>query len=118
MAPSRKLRVVIFLALIAVGYHWLGVWVFIIGIIAFMLYELLVPPPRSRKAPDYMKQAIDNSVGIFGRAYREFEPDPTSPTSSHAVGRNDPCPCGSGSGSGKKYKRCCGRAEITRRLVR
>ncbi len=111
MAASRKLRVILLLALIAGGYHWLGVWVFIIGIVAFMLYELLVPPPRYRKAPDYMKQATDNAVGIFGRAYREFEPDPTS---SHAVGRNDPCPCG----SGKKYKRCCGRAEMTRRPPR
>jgi preprotein translocase subunit SecA len=25
------------------------------------------------------------------------------------VGRNEPCPCG----SGKKYKKCCGRAEVT-----
>ena len=37
------------------------------------------------------------------------EPAAKSPKKSEAkVGRNDPCPCG----SGKKYKNCCGKAEL------
>jgi uncharacterized protein YecA (UPF0149 family) len=73
--------------------------VFFIGLVVFMLYELLVPPRRYRKfGPEQARQATDNRFGIFGRSYREDEPD----REPRRTGRNDPCPCG----SGKKYKHC------------
>jgi len=88
--------VLLLLAVVVGGYRWLGVASFAIGLIAFMLFELLNPPPRYRKfGADQIQQALDKS-------YREDEPDPES---SRKVGRNDPCPCG----SGVKFKRCCGR---------
>src|SRR5580658_1815559 len=101
MVRSRKLRLLLLIVLVVGGYRWLGVNIVFIGIVAFMLYELFLPPPRYRKFPDYMKQGLDNFVGIFGRSYSQYEPGPAS----HVAGRNDPCPCG----SGRKYKRCCGR---------
>jgi preprotein translocase subunit SecA len=60
---------------------------------------MLFPPPRYRKfGPEQAQQATDNRFGIFGRSYREDEPD----REPDRIGRNDPCPCG----SGKKYKHC------------
>jgi hypothetical protein len=92
MVRSRKLRLLLLIILVVGGYRWLGVNIVFIGIVAFMLYELFLPPPRYRKFPAYMKQGLDNFVGIFGRPYSQYEPDPAS----HVAGRNHPCPCGSG----------------------
>jgi hypothetical protein len=103
MVRSRKFRLLLLLIVIAGGYRWLGINIVFIGIVAFMLYELFLPPPRYGKFPDHMKQGLDNFVGIFGRSYSQYEPDPTP----RLAGRNDPCPCG----SGRKYKRCCGHAQ-------
>jgi SEC-C motif len=102
MVRSRKFRLLLLLIAIVAGYRLLGVTV-VVGIVAFMLYELFLPPPIYRKFPDHMKQAMENAVGIFGRSHAQYEPDPAS----SVAGRNDPCPCG----SGHKYKRCCGRTQ-------
>jgi SEC-C motif-containing protein len=100
---SRKLRVLLVLAIAVGGYHSLGIGILFTGLVAFMLYELLMPPSRYRKfGPDQIQQAVDQEWGHFGRSYREDEVDPAG---SPKVGRNDPCLCG----SGVKYKRCCGR---------
>ena len=102
MSRSRIVRLALVLVAVAVVYHWLGIISFAIGLLVFMLYELLVPPPRYRRfGSGQIQQAVDNKFGHFGRNYREDEPDPAR----HTVGRNDPCPCR----SGLKYKRCCGR---------
>jgi len=88
-------------------YHWLGSTLVFIGLIAFVLYELLFPPPRYRKfGLDQAQQATDNRFGIFGRSYREDVPD----REPHRIGRNNRCPCG----SGKKYKDCHLAQEETR----
>jgi uncharacterized protein YecA (UPF0149 family) len=86
-----------------VGYHWLGIGLLFVAVIAFVLYEFFAPPHQYRKVSmdEMMKQGIENGVGIFGKSFRQFEPDPLS----RPVGRNDRCPCGSGA----KYKRCCER---------
>src|SRR5436309_6724828 len=64
MASSRKLRVLLLIGIVAGGYHWLGVGVFFIGIIAFKRYELLMPPARYRKfGPDQIQQAVDLQWG-------------------------------------------------------
>ena len=102
MRRSRSARLVLVLVAAAIVYHWLGAASFAIGLLVFMLYELLVPPPRYRKfGPGEIQQAVDNRFGQFGWNYREDEPDPAR----LRVGRNDPCPCG----SGLKFKRFCGR---------
>ena len=36
------------------------------------------------------------------------------PLKKQKIGRNDPCPCG----SGKKYKQCCGKQRINKRLMK
>jgi hypothetical protein len=74
MVRSRKLRLLLLIILVVGGYRWLGVNIVFIGIVAFMLYELFLPPPRYRKFPAYMKQGLDNFVGIFGRSYSQYEP--------------------------------------------
>jgi hypothetical protein len=72
MARSLMLRVLLLLVLAACGYRWLGLYVVVIGLVAFMLYELLTPPRRYRTfGPDQMQEAVDNRFGIFGRFYRE-----------------------------------------------
>jgi preprotein translocase subunit SecA len=48
-----------------------------------------------------VRQAPRESRGGEGVAH-------TVRRSAPKVGRNDPCPCG----SGKKYKKCCGAAEV------
>ena len=99
---SRRLRVLLLIALSAGGYYWLGLYVLFAALIAFMLWELFMSPRRYRKfGLGQIQQAVDNRFGIFGRSYRE---DEIGPEFSPEVGRNDPCPCG----SGLKFKRCCG----------
>jgi hypothetical protein len=96
VVSARTLLVVVVLL---VGYRWLGSTFFFIGLAVFVLYEMLWPPSRYRRfGPGQTQEAMDNRFGIFGRSYREDEPD----REPHRIGRNDPCPCG----SGKKYKRC------------
>src|SRR5512138_2741154 len=99
---SRKPHLLLLLVLLVGGYLRFGSVALAIGLFAFILYEMLMPPPRHRVfGPDQIQEAVDNRFGHFGRAYREEEPEP-----DHLkIGRNDPCPCGSGA----KYKRCCGR---------
>jgi hypothetical protein len=59
---------------VPVGYHWLGISICAIGIIVFMLYELLTPPPRyGTFGPEQIQQAVDNRFGVFGKTYREDE---------------------------------------------
>jgi hypothetical protein len=99
---NRWARVVVVICTVAAGYHWLGIASFAIGLVVFMLYELLMPPPRYRTfGPGQIQEAIDNRFGHFGKAYREDEPPQMA---GRKVTRNDPCPCG----SGLKFKRCCG----------
>jgi len=74
MIRSRSPRVLLLLAAVAVGYHWLGISICAIGIVVFMLYELLNPPPRYRMfGPGQSEEAIDNRFGRFGRTYREAD---------------------------------------------
>jgi hypothetical protein len=102
MKQRRRLWTALAVLAIALTYPWLGFASLGIGLVVFILFEMLSPPPRYRRfGPDQTQEAEDNRFGIFGRTYREDEPDHTS---VH-IGRNDLCPCG----SGRKFKRCCGR---------
>jgi preprotein translocase subunit SecA len=93
---------VVAIGAIVVSYHWLGIASLGIGLVVFIFFELLNPPPRYRRfGPGQTQEAADNRFGISGRNYREDEPD----RASLHVGRNDRCPCG----SGLKFKQCCGR---------
>lgn len=99
MVRSYGLGLSAALVTIGLGNHWLVSTVFFIGIVVFVLYQMLLPPPRYRKfGPGQAQEAQDNRLGIFGKSYREDEPD----REHLRTGRNDPCPCG----SGKKYKHC------------
>jgi hypothetical protein len=103
MTRARTVRVLIVLAIVVVGYHWIGVASLGVGLVAFMLYELLTPPPRYRRSSlGQIEQATDNGVGLFGRSYPDDAPG-SAP--SRKVARNDSCPCG----GGIKFKKCCGR---------
>jgi hypothetical protein len=58
---------------------------------------------------EIVQLALDERLLLHGQKpvfYLEGEDEvqPTQPSSTAKVGRNDPCPCG----SGKKYKKCCG----------
>jgi len=67
MIHSRKLRVLLLIALGAGGYYWLGFYVLFAALIVFMLWELFMPPRRYRKfGPGQIEQAVDNRFGIFG----------------------------------------------------
>lgn len=104
MTRIRGLRVFLLIAIVIVGYHWLGAASLGIGLVAFMLWELLTPPPRYRVfGPGQIEQAVDNRFGRFGKNYREDAP---LPEAARKISRNERCPCG----SGLKFKRCCGRA--------
>src|SRR5215469_14821581 len=104
MTRSRSIRLVSLLIGSAILYRWLGIVGAVVGLLLiFMLYELLVPPPRYRKfGLGQIEEAVDNRFGRFGRTHREDAPG--AERLPH-VGRNDPCPCN----SGLKFKRCCGR---------
>jgi uncharacterized protein YecA (UPF0149 family) len=102
---SKVSRLVLVLLGIVVAYHWIGIASLVIGLLAFMLYEMLAPPPRYRRMGlGQMQEAVDNKLGHFGRSYPEDEPELEL---HRRVGRNDPCPCG----SGLKFKRCCERVQ-------
>ena len=64
------------LAGVAILYYWFGIAGVAVGLLLiFMLYELLVPPPRYRKfGLGQSEEAVDNRFGIFGRSYREEAP--------------------------------------------
>src|SRR5215469_4647762 len=49
MVRSLSVRVVLVLIGIAIAYHWVGRATVAVGLLIFMLYELLVPPSRYRK---------------------------------------------------------------------
>jgi len=101
MTGARKKQLLILLLIVVCGYFWLGIFVFFIALCVFMLYEMMMPPPRYRRlGPGQIEEAEDNRFGRFGLNYREDEPD--LELAVH-VGRNERCPCG----SGLKYKRCC-----------
>jgi hypothetical protein len=69
---ARKTRLLVVLAVAVGGYHWLGAGIVAVGFISFMLYELLMPPPRYRRfGLDQIQQAVDNRFGQFGRTYRK-----------------------------------------------
>jgi len=51
MLRSRKFRLLLLLIVIIAGYRLLGVSIVVIGIVAFMVYELFLPPPIYRKFP-------------------------------------------------------------------
>ena len=64
------------------------------------------PPPENiddirRENAEYIPRVLPALRKLAQiRAHEELD----RTTSSHKLGRNEPCPCG----SGKKYKRCCG----------
>lgn len=60
-----------------------------------------------RKAAEQEKQYKHQASEATSPAPKE-EPAQTVVRQAPKVGRNDPCPCG----SGKKYKKCCGHAEV------
>lgn len=103
MPTFRTAQAILVIAAVVLAWHWLGWPSFAIGLVVFMFYELLIPPPRYRRfGLGQAQQAADNKMGIFGKTYPDESPGPISQT---RVGRNDACPCG----SGRKFKRCCGR---------
>lgn len=66
--------------------------------------------------PQYLKGKIFSSTTvlyeskIFAKTLGYIEDEESKPKiDSTNIGRNDPCPCG----SGKKYKKCCGAAEVS-----
>ena len=59
-------------------------------------------PVEDRSARDVVQEAEAPWAGAG--TYRRSEPK---------VGRNDPCPCG----SGKKYKKCCGKGQMSESIV-
>ncbi len=61
-------------------------------------------PTASQSRADIMKGG-----SVYGNSAKpEARKDPVRKTAAEKVGRNDPCPCG----SGKKYKKCCGAADV------
>ncbi len=61
-------------------------------------------PPASRLAPRPARRpTVTQPTGQRASSERAAMRKPR-----RKIGRNDPCPCG----SGKKYKKCCGRADV------
>ncbi len=54
-------------------------------------------------------ERVQTAKPVEARLAGDGPRQPRRVKASQKVGRNDPCPCG----SGKKYKNCCGRADIS-----
>ena len=104
---SQSVRLFSILVGVVILYYWLGIAGATVGLLLiFMLYELLIPPPRYRKfGLGQIQEAVDNKFGKFGKTYPEETP--STERRPPQARRNDPCPCG----SGLKFKRCCGRVQ-------
>jgi len=69
-----------------------------------------IGPEQREKVIDSMAAGLVEAY-VYFRQYGQPHVSTRGPEPRHTnvkIGRNDPCPCG----SGKKYKRCCGGANI------
>jgi hypothetical protein len=75
MARRRAPGVLVAVFAMVVAYHWLGLESLLIGLFAFVIYEMLAPPPRYRGlGPGQIQEAQDNRFGMFGRTIARMNP--------------------------------------------